>query len=206
LASLNEVVEVVSRVNNGFVAFRALGMPQCRRFVGNPHYRWNFGANFPLLRNSPFYSRVRVVLAVAPSYSVHVRGQQWQCAVNPTRDRVFFDQLKLERGYSRVHSRYPLKRGRVVPEPHRLHKGAARQGVPAGSRPARIYRDRPLRTGDLISCDAATGIFQPCRCGCDMLEVIGVGPHCAQLRCVECGRGGQWLSREHFMPEAANSA
>ena len=173
--------------------------------VGNPHYRWNFAREFFLYCGTRHFApRARSSRGSAFVFRSHAQTAVIVRGESNTR-RVFCDRLKLERGYNRVHSRYPVERGRVVPEPHRLHQGAARRGG-RGSRAARTYRDRPLSRGDLISCDAAPGIFRPCRCGCDTLEVIPrVGPHCAQLRCLECGRGGRWLSREHFMPEGANA-
>ena len=58
---------------------------------------------------------------------------------------------------------------------------------------------RPLQMGEQLVCDQPNGLFRSCGCGGLLFTVSpGVGPHCAQLVCDGCGRGGRWLSRGHF--------
>jgi hypothetical protein len=58
---------------------------------------------------------------------------------------------------------------------------------------------RPLAMDDRLICDAPNGLFRPCGCGGILFTVAqGIGPHCAQLICDACHRGGRWLGRGHF--------
>jgi hypothetical protein len=58
---------------------------------------------------------------------------------------------------------------------------------------------RPLAMDECLICDAPNGLFRPCPCGGILFTVSpGVGPHCAQLICDACDRGGRWLSRQYF--------
>jgi hypothetical protein len=64
---------------------------------------------------------------------------------------------------------------------------------------ARRPDGRPLHMDEEILCDAAAGVFRPCKCsGIVFIVCEGVGPHVAQLVCRSCRRGGRWLSRAHF--------
>jgi hypothetical protein len=63
----------------------------------------------------------------------------------------------------------------------------------------RTWRDLPLVMSETIVCDAPSGVFRACKCGCDTFEVMaGVGPYVAQLRRTSCsgaadGSGGNTL-------------
>jgi hypothetical protein len=58
---------------------------------------------------------------------------------------------------------------------------------------------RPLAMDECLICDQPNGTFRPCGCGGILFTVMpGVGPHCAQLICDACDRGGRWLSHAHF--------
>jgi len=89
--------------------------------------------------------------------------------------------------------------------PHFRLRNAAAPLVPAQkpqatchaeSRGHHVTSRMSLRIGDQVTCNAADGVFRPCRCGSTSATVReGKGPHAGRIQCNDCGRRSRWLSR-----------
>ena len=89
-----------------------------------------------------------------------------------------------------------VERGLQLPMP--TVQPPKRSRPPATTKPRRPDW-RPLQMDEKLTCNHPTGVFRACGCGGITFTVSpGIGPHCAQLVCDDCGRGGRWLSRAHF--------
>jgi hypothetical protein len=91
-----------------------------------------------------------------------------------------------------------VEAGLQLPLPSRQPPDRRRR-PPATTNKARRPGGKPLAMDDRLICDAPNGLFRPCSCGSVLFVVMpGIGPHCAQLTCNACSRGGRWLSRGYF--------
>jgi hypothetical protein len=89
------------------------------------------------------------------------------------------------------------EKGLQLPLP--MEQPIRRPRPPRASNKARRPDGRPLQMDERLVCDQPAGVFRACGCGGILFTVMpGVGPHVAQLTCDACGRGGRWLSRQHF--------